>query len=214
MRTEELIADLASRAAPVRPLPSPGIRALAWGAVAIASAAAGVVVFGARPDVMAHASQSGFLWTGALALLTTAVAVVASLVLAIPGAERTLVLRATTLALLGVWLVTVIAAITRAGQGFAGVSHWYVCFIRVMAIGLVPAAVLVGMLRRAAPLSLAWTAALALTAAMATGALAIQLICPLDDAAHALLGHLGPVLAIGALGAVAARRLLKTSATS
>ena len=49
---------------------------------------------------------------------------------------------------------------------------------------------------------------------MATGALAIQLICPLDDAAHALLGHLGPVLVIGALGAVAARHLLKRNATN
>ena len=92
-------------------------------------------------------------------------------------------------------------------HGLSGVSDWYVCAIRVAAIGLVPAVVLVAMVRRAAPLRLEWTGALALAGAAAVGSLAIQFICPVDDAGHALLGHLGPVLALAAAGAAAASSL-------
>jgi hypothetical protein len=67
------------------------------------------------------------------------------------------------------------------------------------------------MLRRSAPLRLSWTGALAMVAALSGGALAIQFICPVDAASHALLGHLGPVVALAVLGAWAGRALVRTS---
>jgi hypothetical protein len=210
MRTEDLIADLASRAAPVRPLLSPGIRALGWLGIAIVFGAAGLVIFGPRPGLNALVTQPDFLWAATLALATAVFAVMAALVLAIPGAERSPVLRGTTVAIVGLWAVTLATAIVRADHGLTGVSHWYVCFIRVVAIGLVPAVALVVMLRRAAALRPGWTSALAMAAAAAAGALAIQFICPLDDAAHALMGHFGPVVALGAFGALSAHALLGT----
>ena len=82
------------------------------------------------------------------------------------------------------------------------------CFLRVLLISLVPAWLLVVMVRRAAPLSLAWTGALAAMAALSTGAVAIQFICPLTDPGHALLGHFAPVIFLGAIGALRARRFL------
>jgi hypothetical protein len=210
MRTEDLIADLASRATPVRPLASPGIRALGWLGIAIVFGAAGLVIFGPRPGLDSLVTQPGFLWTATLALATAGFAVMAALVLAIPGAERSPVLRSTTVAIVGLWAVTLATAIVRADQGFTGVSDWYICFIRVVAIGLVPAGAVIVMLRRAAALRPGWTSALAMTAATAAGALAIQFICPLDDPAHALMGHFGPVVAVGALGALSAHALLGT----
>jgi hypothetical protein len=208
MRTEDLIADLASRAAPVRPLASPGIRALGWLGIAIVSGAAGLVVFGPRPGLDSLVTQPGFLWTAAIALATAVFAVIAALVLAIPGAERSPLLRGTTVAILALWAVTLATAIVRADHGFSGVSHWYICFVRVVAIGLVPAGAVIVMLRRAAALRPGWTGALAMAAAAAAGALAIQFICPLDDPGHALLGHFGPVVAVGAFGALSAHALL------
>jgi hypothetical protein len=210
MRTEDLIADLASRAAPVRPLPSPGVRALGWLGIATIFGVAGLVVFGPRPDLDSLIAQPDFLWTAMLALATAVFAVMAALVLAIPGAERSPVLRGTTAAIVALWAVTLATAIVRADHGLTGVSHWYVCFIRVIAIGLVPAAAVIAMLRRSAALRLGWTSALAMAAAAAVGAMAIQFICPLDDAAHALMGHFGPVVAVGAFGALSARTLLGT----
>jgi hypothetical protein len=106
------------------------------------------------------------------------------------------------------WTATSVVAIIQAAHGFAGASDWYVCVARVIGVGLLPGVLLVVMLRRAAPLRPRWTGALAAAAAMAAGAFAIQLVCPVDDAGHALLGHLGPVLAFGLTGALAGRRVV------
>ena len=51
MKTDDLIAELSKRATPVRPLPPPTIRVLVWSFVALGSAAAGILVFGAKPDL-------------------------------------------------------------------------------------------------------------------------------------------------------------------
>ena len=44
MRTDDLIADLAGRVTPVRPLPPPAVRALGWLVLAGLCAVAGVTV--------------------------------------------------------------------------------------------------------------------------------------------------------------------------
>jgi hypothetical protein len=207
MKTDELIAHLASRAAPVEPLLSPAVRTLMWSAVAVASAAAGVVIFGARPDLDVVVRQPTFMWPLIAAIVTAGVAAGASLVLAVPGSERSPVLRGSSLTVGALWALMLVVFVVRAGHGFAGADHWPICFIRAIAVGLAPGIVLFGMLRRAAPLRITWTSALAATAAMAAGAMAAQISCPIDDAAHALLGHFGPVLALGLLGAATARRM-------
>src|SRR4030095_14684487 len=147
MRTEDLIADLASRAAPVRPLPSPGIRVLAWSGVAMICAVVGTIVFGTRADLGAQMREPAFVLVGLVAFATSALAALASLVLAIPGAERSPALRSSTVAVVVLWAVILVAAIVRAGHGLAGAADWPICFVRVVAIALVPAGVLFGMLR-------------------------------------------------------------------
>jgi hypothetical protein len=208
MKTDDLIAELSGRAPPVRPLPSPAIRVLVWSLVALGSAAAGILVFGAKPDLASAVQLPEFLATAILALGTSFLAAAATLVLAIPGAERSPAGRVLALSFMTLWVVTLVASIARAGHGLTGDAHWPVCFIRVVGIGLLPAVALFMMLRRSAPLRLAWTSGLATVAAMAIGAVAVQVICPINDSGHALLGHLGPVLALGGAAAATARRLL------
>jgi hypothetical protein len=209
MRTEDLIAELTARAAPVRPLPPPVLRALGWLGVATASGVVGIVLFGPRPDVMLRLTQLDYLWTALLALMTTVFAVVVTLILAIPGAERTPWPRLSTLGVLAVWAVTMGWGVVSAGQGL-GIStdpHWPACFARVILVGLIPGPTLVVMVRRGIPLRLGWTAAYAALAAAAVGALAVQLTCPLDDAGHAFLGHFVPVVAMAVVGVATRRRL-------
>jgi hypothetical protein len=64
------------------------------------------------------------------------------------------------------------------------------------------------MLRRAAPLRQGWCGALATLAAAAIGAAATQVLCPIDDPAHQLVGHLLPVILLAVAGLVAGRRAL------
>jgi hypothetical protein len=214
MRTDDLIADLAGRVTPVRPLSPPIVRALGWLVLAGVCGGLGVTAFGARSDVMVRLTQPGYLWLAMLALLTSVFAAVVSLTLAIPGAERTPVLRALTLVTLGLWTVTMVRAVLAAGRGLPVSTdpHWPVCFLRVLLVGLLPALVLFGMLRRGAPLRLGWTAAMAAAAAASVGALAVHVACPLDDPGHGFLGHFVPLVLAAAIGMTARRRLARRRA--
>jgi hypothetical protein len=212
MRTDDLIADLAGRATPVRPLPPPFMRASGWLVLAAACAAAGVMVFGARADVMVRLTQPDYLSIAVLAASLSAIAAAVSLLLAIPGAERRPLLRMTALAIFGVWTAASAWGVLRAGRGLPVVAdpHWPVCFGRVALVALLPAVVLFVMARRGTPLRPGWTAAMAAVAAASAAALAVQLACPLDDAGHAFLGHLVPVMAMAATG-ITLRRTLTAS---
>jgi hypothetical protein len=53
-----------------------------------------------------------------------------------------------------------------------------------------------------------WTASLAALASSALAAAATQLICPVDDPAHQLVGHVVPVAIIAVAGTVIGRRAL------
>jgi hypothetical protein len=204
MRTDDLIADLAGHVQPVRPLSPPGLRAMGWLVVALACAAVGVACFGARPDVLVRLTQPDYLWTAAVALATSALAVIATLVLSVPGAERTPALRRATVAALVLWAVTMVWAVLDSGRPLPITTdrHWPACFTRVVLVSFVPVIVLFGMARRAAPLRLGWTGAFAALAASSIAALAVQIVCPLDDAGHAFLGHFIPVVLIAALGVI------------
>jgi len=210
MKTEDLITNLAGQLTPVRPLPPPLQRVLSWSATALVSIAGGVVVLGARPDVVTRLLQPDFTWTLIVAFVTGAVASVAALVVAVPGAETSQLLRRSAIVILTMWMIGLVVAVARDGSSLASDFHWPVCFLRVVAVGFVPAMALVVMVRRAAPLYPAWTALLLTVAAAAAGTLATQLVCPIDAAAHALIGHFAPVPVLGTIAAMTGRRLLMT----
>ena len=187
------------------------ITELLWLAVAVVFAAAGIWFFGARPDVLVRLTQPDYVWTAIVALTASTLAAVTTLVLAIPGAERTTLLGRTTVIVFVIWAVTMAWFVLAAGRGLPIITdrHWPACFARVVLISFVPAAVLFGMVRRAAPLRLGWSAGLAAAAAASMGALAVQLVCPIDDAGHAFLGHFFPAMAIIGLGVMVRRALVR-----
>ena len=211
MTTEQLVADLARRVTPVRPLDAPIVRAMSWSALAVLSVAGGVLLFGARPDIATRVSQPGFAWTLVLGAALAAVASASALLLAVPGAERTPVLRVTATCLLAAWAFGLGWNLVRHGGSLVSDLHWPVCFVRAVAIGLVPSAALVAMVRVAAPLRGEWTGALAATAAMSAATIAVQIACPFDDPLHALVGHYAPVAVAAAAGCFAGRRLFSVT---
>ena len=71
-----------------------------------------------------------------------------------------------------------------------------------------PGWALFAMLRRAAPLRRAWSAALATLAVAALAAVATQVICPVDAPAHQLVGHVLPVAFLSVSGAIVGRQWL------
>jgi hypothetical protein len=132
-------------------------------------------------------------------------------VLSVPGAERSRLQRIVPLVAGGVWALVLVLVLMSGGDAVRRVLalpfHW-ACLIEIAGLSIVPGWMLFVMLRRAAPLRRAWSAALATLAAVSLAAVATQLICPIDDPAHQLVGHLLPVVVFSVWGAIVGRRWL------
>ena len=132
-------------------------------------------------------------------------------VLSVPGAERSPLRRGVPIAAGLMWVSGLIVLLTaggNSGQRLTALPIHAACIIEIAGFGLLVGWPLFAMLRRAAPLHQAWTAALATLAATALGAAATQFICPIDDPAHQLVGHFLPVLVFSVAGTFAGRRWL------
>jgi hypothetical protein len=206
MRTEQLIADLAGGVVPVRRLSPPAARFAWWGAVALVTAVVAIGKLGTRPDLAVAWTRPAFLAAALLAVATAAAAAIAALVLAVPGAERSAALRIAAFALLAAWAAFGAGAVVAGGTDATG---WTTCFLRVLMIGALPAAVLLALVRRAAPVRRGAAAGLAALGAIAVGSAAIPFACPSNAPAHALLGHFGPAIVAGLVAALAAPLLLR-----
>jgi hypothetical protein len=211
VRIEELIVQLARAAGPVRPLPAPSVRLARWTATAVPIAALGVFVISPRADVWTAVDQPTFAGLAVATIVTALLSAAGAFVLSVPGAERSPLQRVMPLVAGGVWALVLVVLLSKGGDPVRRVLalpfHW-ACLIEVAGLAVVPGWALFVMLRRAAPLRRAWSAALATLAALALGAAATQFICPIDDPAHQLVGHVVPVAVLAVLGAIAGRRLL------
>ena len=211
MRTDELIVELARAAGPVRPLPRPSVRLMRWVAAMMPLTALAAIVIGLRADVVTVMFQPAFLAIAAVTLGTALLAAASALILSVPGVERSILQRVIPLVSGGLWVVALSVILTTGGEALERLLrfpfHW-ACVIQIAALSVVPGLVLFAMVRRAAPLRRAWSGALATLAGVGIGAAATQFICPLDDPAHQLVGHVLPVAVLSVLGACVGHRSL------
>lgn len=209
MRTvEDLIVDLSGRATPVTPLAPPLVRFAQWLAVAAACAIAAVAAFGPRADFGDAIRQPIFIATAALTFAAAAFGGVAALMLAVPGTSRAASVRLASFGLLGAWGLVLVILWLRAGVAFPSDPHWPVCAIRIVGVGVIPAWMLLAMLRGAAPLRPAAAGEMAAIAAMGIAAVATQIACPYDAPSHLIRGHLAPMMLLTILGAWMGPRIL------
>lgn len=209
MTTEELIVKLASTAGAVRPLPRPSVRLARWTAGVLPLIAFAVMVIGPREDVSIAIRQPTFVVLSLVTLATALLAAASAFVLSIPGAERASVYRATALVVGLVWASMLTVQLMDGGEAASRLLMFPIhslCVIEIAGLAFVPGWALFAMLRRAAPLRPAWSGALATLAAAALGAAATQVLCPIDDPAHQLAGHLLPVILLAAAGTIVGRR--------
>jgi hypothetical protein len=211
MRTDELIVELARSAVPVRRLPSPSIRLARWTAATAPLMALAVIVIGPRADVIAAMSDPAFSGIAGVTIITALLSAASALILGIPGAERSAWQRALPLVAGSLWALALVRLLAAEGEAVHRLRQWpfhWLCLIEIVGLSLIPAWALLTMLRRAAPLQRAWAGALATLAAVALGAAATQFLCPLDDPAHQLVGHVLPVAVLVMFGALVGRPYL------
>jgi hypothetical protein len=208
VRTEELIVQLARAAGPVQPLARPSVRVARWATGAILFAALCVIAIGARIDLWTAMHRPAFNALAAVSLLTALVAAAGSLTMSVPGTDRSATQRVLPVLLGSIWVVALLVLVFEGGSPVRRILALPIhaaCVIEIAGIALVPSWALFMMLRRAAPLRLTWSAALATLAGVGLGATATQLMCPLDDPAHQLVGHVLPAAALVLLGTIAGR---------
>jgi hypothetical protein len=203
MRTDRLIAGLARDLKPAAPLRSPAIRLGQWLAVLPLLVVPGLLVWGLRDDLAAVLHSRVELTRAAFALATSCIAAWSALQLAVPAARGVAMTVASSLFAVVLWIASLVNEAI-SGAGFAaGAMAWPypVCIVKVTTIALIPAVVLIAMLRQAAPLRPGLTSGMAVLAATAAGALGAQMACPNGAAAHVLLGHVGPMAVLSMLAA-------------
>jgi hypothetical protein len=215
-RHEGLIRSLAAQLRPVRRLPPPAMRALAWLAcvAAVASALAPFADVAATWRRLVAAPDLLLAALGAIA--TAGLAAIAAFELSLPDRRRAWALLPAPALLL--WIGASGAGCLRAwlapATHVAGMDEVRDCLMFILGVSAPLSAVLILMLRRAHPLSPALTAATAGLAAAAAAAALLNLIHPFDAALTDLLVHAVAVaLVVAAARALGARSLRHSLAT-
>ena len=209
-RTEDLIADLAAKAGPVRRLAPPMARALAWlGVVALIAAA--MIWKLSNLHVLATRTADPRLDAEMFATLTTGVAgVIAAFHLSLPDRPRAWALLPAPFVAL--WLVASGAECWRSwaeqtanGWRLGQSSH---CFVFLLAVGAPLAALLLVGLRRAHPLQPRLTAAVGAVGISGLAAFLLQFFHPFDVTLLDLGAHLAAVAILIGVFSLSGRRAL------
>jgi len=210
VRTDDLILRIADDARPVHRLGSPWKRTLLWLGIALPYAALVVFVMSPRPDLAGIVVEPRFQIEQTAVLATAVLAAFAAFSATIPGRRRRVLLL--PLLPLTIWLGSL-------GQGC--VSDWlrygveslvlrpdWACFPSIAIVGAVPAAVIVTMLRRGAPLLPFVTVALGALAAAALGNFGLRFFHAEDASLMVLVWQFGSVAVIVACAGWMGRRIL------
>lgn len=205
--TDDLIASLTADVPPVRRIWPTNRRLALWTGALVLILSLAVATIGVRADLRVRLGDAFFV-AQLFALLAIAVAS-ASLALraSVPSEEAPVRLSVAVILLATAALALAYGrepAATSHGSNF--VAAGWPCAAATVMVAALPLVLLVGALRRAAPLVPTVAGLLAGGAAFFAAAAALQLVCPLDERWHLLVWHLGSValglVSSAALGAI------------
>lgn len=212
VRTDDLIIELARGASPVTPLAPPAVRWARWAGAMSALSAVGVLLLGPRADLAHALTQAPYAIRLIATLLAASLASVAAFAMSVPNADRSPAQQIIAYAAFLSWVFVLTVLLVSGGHASARLLAFPVnwpCSFKILGFSLVPAVTLFVLLRRAAPLQIVQNAGLAAVAATTVGAVATQFICPVDDPAHQLIGHVIPVIVLSAIGLLGGYRTLE-----
>lgn len=209
MDTDKLIACLTENADPVRRLPSPWVRTAAWFAIAIPYVAIIVVMMAPRNDLALKLTDFRFLLEQAAALCTALGAAVAAFQSIVPGYNRRFLLL--PMVPLSVWLASLGQGCVQAwlrGDAVSSFTSDFICIPAIALVGTLPAAAMVLMLRKGAPLWPHASAALGGLAAAGLGNFGLRLFHSQDASLMVLVWQMGTVFLLTILCGWAGRLFL------
>jgi hypothetical protein len=208
--TEALIADLAGRNRPVRPLARPWVRATLWLAIALPSALLVMVTITTHGDWTSRLLLRRVIGEEVFALSTGLLAAVAAFASVVPGSNRRVLLLPLVPLLLwlgGLGNGSVREWLQLTSQGFSMRSEW-VCLPATIMAGAVPAIAMTVMLRRGAPLTPRLSLLLAGLAAAGLGNLGVCVTHHPYGNMFVVVWHVAIVVALTVISGSVGRRLL------
>jgi hypothetical protein len=205
-----LIRGLAADLRPVRRLPSPGRRALAWLA-AVLIIALGLALLADLPALGRRlVAAPDLLIAVASSILTAVLAAIAAFQLSLPDGRRAWALLPLPAALL--WIIAsgigCLRSWTVADTHAAALDEARDCLLFILAVSIPLSALLIVMLRRACSLQPGLTAIVAGLAAAAAAATLLNFFHPFDAAATDLVVHVAAVALVVGANRVLGGRLL------
>lgn len=202
IETKEAIANLVGSLVPVSPLPIPGIRHARWLAIAAAITALSVIAVGIREDIAARLVSVPFRAHVLLQIVAAVSGGAAALTLAIPGEDLRRWRRTAPVVAVAAWTTWLFAEFLLHSDGIAAwpIAITWGCVAKTSAFAAVPGVILGTMIARSAPTNRMTVSAYATLAALAVGALGVELTCPIIEPLHRLLCHAGPIV-LAAIGA-------------
>lgn len=209
MDTDKLIACLTEKADPVRRLPSPWVRTASWFAIAIPYVAVIVVMMAPRDDLALKFTEPRFLLEQVAALCTAIGAAVAAFQSIVPGYNRRFLLL--PLVPLSVWLASLgqgCVQLWLSGNALVSFTSDFICIPAIALVGTLPAAAMVLMLRKGAPLWPHASAALGGLAAAGLGNFGLRLFHSQDVSLMVLVWQMGTVFMLTILCGWAGRLFL------
>lgn len=212
MRTEDLIERLVDDARPVRPLRPLAVRVAGWAGVAVLSLAAVMLMMGVRRELGDSVDRADFAFQALLLIVTALSAATGALVISVPGAARSPLVRWLPVVLCAgcvVWAVGGVGYAAAVGAPVGRLTFAWHCVYKTTSVAAVPGVLLFVMLRRAAPMQSRWAGLLALLATSAVGVLGANIICPNERPLHLLLWHVLPLIVFAAGGAALGAWLLR-----
>lgn len=210
MESNDIVTKLVRDLKPTRRLADPGSRLWIWLGVSLLYAGAVIAYMGPRSDLNFKLAEPIFLFEIAAPLLTGILAAYGALSSGVPG--RPFWERIAPLPAAVAWIATIGGScwlsFTRVGSGALTIHLDPICFPAIVLAGLVPAILLIVMVRRGVPLYPTMTMALTMLAAAAFGAAILRLFHTQDASIMILVWQIGTVALLMLLGAAAGRRTI------
>jgi hypothetical protein len=202
METDDLIKRLADDLQPVRPLRRPWVSVLLWLSIALPYVAAVVWSKVVMVEPAQVVGDARFVIEQTATFATALTAAFVAFRSAIPGFDRRILLL--PLIPLAVWLATVgqgcVEDWVRLGPDGLAIRPDWDCLPMATAIGIIPAAVILIMLRQAVPLHPRVTLAVAALAVASIANFGLQFAHVGDASIMVLVWHLGAAAILAALG--------------
>jgi len=212
VKTEALIAELARNVeTPSRPARTHSRALVVWLSGTAVSIAIGTWILGVRADIMLMLATPRYVLEMVLILAVAASSGAVAVLLAYPGRFRARLAVFALATVMSAWLgaLVCLAFLDLKRGSFSTVEWGYSCTLFALALAVVPAAILVTLVRGAAPTRPTLNALAIGIAALGAGALGLHVHCTTDGALHQFAWHGVPVVVLSALGASTGWRLLR-----